>query len=103
MGTVLNLLVIFVSIILVLIILMQVRETGTGLVRQFSGQLSHPARAGKDPFPVHYRHVSPVHYIVNPKRKVHLGPHYYIMNQPVIPAKAGIHPVPTPGFRPTPE
>lgn len=44
MGTVLNLLVIFVSIILVLIILMQVRETGTGLFG--SSQASFRTRRG---------------------------------------------------------
>ena len=44
MGTVLNLLVIFVSIVLVLIILMQVRETGTGLFG--SSQASFRTRRG---------------------------------------------------------
>jgi preprotein translocase subunit SecG len=44
LGTVLNLLVIFVSIILVLIILMQVRETGTGLFG--SSQASFRTRRG---------------------------------------------------------
>ncbi len=44
MGTILNLLVIFVSIVLVLIILMQVRETGTGLFG--SSQASFRTRRG---------------------------------------------------------